>query len=75
MTIIRVHSGEGYGPGHAEIFTGKRTARALKARLTKERAGGDRWAHLTLETGEHEEQHITAEEVEALCFVPGTVRP
>ena len=44
MTVkIYIVSGEGE-MGTREIYTGKRTPRALKIRLTKERAGGDRWA-------------------------------
>jgi hypothetical protein len=40
---IRIVSGEG-AVGTAEAYTGKRTVRALKARLTKECCNGDRWA-------------------------------
>ena len=36
-------SGEGES-GTRERYEGKQTARALRARLTKETAGGDRWA-------------------------------
>ena len=41
---IRIVSGEGTGEGIVEPYTGKRTIRAIKMRLTKERCGGDRWA-------------------------------
>lgn len=41
---IRILSGEGEA-GTSEIYTGKRTIRAIKMRLTKERCGGDRWAN------------------------------
>ena len=41
---ILIISGEGSGPGVEEQYEGARTVRAIKARLTKERAGGDRWA-------------------------------
>ena len=41
---IIIHSGEGT-EGNYKIYRGARTARAIKARLTKERCGGDRWAH------------------------------
>lgn len=30
--------------GDTEVHEGRRTMRAIRARLTKERAGGDRWA-------------------------------
>lgn len=30
--------------GTSTAYTGKRTARAIKARLTRERSNGDRWA-------------------------------
>jgi len=41
---IRIVSGEGE-VGTSEIYNGKRTIRAIKMRLTKERCGGDRWAN------------------------------
>jgi hypothetical protein len=41
---IVIVSGEGTGPGTVEKYEGKRTLRAIKTRLTKERCGGDRWA-------------------------------
>lgn len=40
---IRIVSGEGT-IGKSETYTGKRTIRALKSRLTQERRNGDRWA-------------------------------
>lgn len=40
---IRIVSGEGE-IGTIESYNGKRTLRAIKMRLTKERCGGDRWA-------------------------------
>lgn len=40
---IIILSGEGER-GTPEVYTGKRTTRALKSRLTKERCQGDRWA-------------------------------
>lgn len=40
---IRIVSGEGE-VGTSETYNGKRTIRAIKMRLTKERCGGDRWA-------------------------------
>jgi hypothetical protein len=42
-TEIKIVSGEGIH-GRVEIYNGKKTVRALRMRLTKERAGGDRWA-------------------------------
>ena len=41
---IRIVSGEG-AVGASEIYSGKRTIRAIKMRLTKERCGGYRWAN------------------------------
>ena len=46
---IKIVSGEGTGNGHIELYTGKRTARAVLARLTRERCGGDRWAYATVD--------------------------
>lgn len=40
---IRIVSGEGE-IGTAVRYDGKRTIRALKSRLTRERRNGDRWA-------------------------------
>lgn len=40
---IYIVSGEGE-QGSRELYTGKRTMRAIKSRLTKERCHGDRWA-------------------------------
>lgn len=40
---VRIVSGEG-AVGGSEVYTGKRTIRALKSRLTRERCNGDRWA-------------------------------
>ncbi len=47
---IHIVSGEGTGPGTVELYTGKRTERAIKMRLTKERCGGDRWARASIYT-------------------------
>lgn len=44
---IRIISGEGER-GTVEPYTGKRTMRAIKMRLTKERCGGERWAHASV---------------------------
>ena len=40
---IRIVSGEGT-VGSSVVYTGKRTIRALKSRLTRERCNGDRWS-------------------------------
>lgn len=40
---IMIFSGEGIN-GSFETYTGTRTQRAIKSRLTKERCNGDRWA-------------------------------
>mgnify|MGYP001073364484 CR=1 FL=1 len=40
---IRIVSGEGT-VGSSDVYTGKRTVRAIKSRLTRERCNGDRWA-------------------------------
>lgn len=42
---IEIVSGEGT-MGTVEEYNGKRTVKAIKARLTKERCNGDRWAYL-----------------------------
>jgi hypothetical protein len=44
---IRIVSGEGE-IGHVEPYTGKRTIRAIKLRLARERRGGDRWARASV---------------------------
>ena len=41
---ILIVSGEGEGPGIVEVFEGRRTLRAIKMRLARERCGGQRWA-------------------------------
>lgn len=46
---LYIISGDGEN-GTREPYDGKETARAIKARLTKERAGG-RWARLDTESG------------------------
>lgn len=45
---IEIISGEGED-GTREDYEGARTARAIKARLAKERCNGDRWAILVLD--------------------------
>lgn len=47
---ILILSGEGVGEGHLEEKGGLSTPRAIKARLTRERCGGDRWAKAFLPT-------------------------
>lgn len=50
--LIFVVSGEGEeregGAYSEEIYTGKRSIKALKTRLTKERSNGDRWAYVKI---------------------------
>jgi hypothetical protein len=50
-TVLYVVSGEGE-QGTREQYEGKRTVRAVLARLTREACGGDRWARLVTEQGE-----------------------
>ena len=45
---LEIVSGEGE-IGTAEEYKGKRTIKAVKARLTKERCNGDRWAYLKID--------------------------
>ncbi len=45
LTRVVIISGEGTGPEAVEPHTGAPTMRAIRARLTRERCGGDRWAH------------------------------
>jgi hypothetical protein len=51
---IYIVSGEGEGRGHVEKYNGKRTMRAIKSRLTRERCSGDRWARAEFCAGENE---------------------
>ena len=44
---IHIISGEGEN-GTVEVYEGKRTDRAIKMRLTKERCQGDRWARASI---------------------------
>ena len=46
---IQIVSGEEVGPIHIEPHTGRATARAIRARLTRERCNGDRWAHVVID--------------------------
>jgi hypothetical protein len=45
-----IMSGEGTGEGTIERYEGKRTPAAIRSRLSRERAGGDRWADAWIET-------------------------
>ncbi len=47
---LEIVSGEGEN-GTSEIYTGVKTVRAVKARLTRERCGGDRWARVDTDDG------------------------
>ena len=47
---LEIVSGEGEN-GTAEEYTGAKTVRAIKARLTRERCGGDRWARVDTADG------------------------
>lgn len=49
---LRVVSGEG-AHGTIVIYDGKRTERALKMRLTRERSGGQRWARIEAQHGDN----------------------
>jgi hypothetical protein len=41
---VMIVAGEGEGPGRWVPFKGRRTMRAIRMRLKKERCHGDRWA-------------------------------
>lgn len=47
---LEIVSGEGE-TGTVEEYTGAKTVRAIKARLTRERCGGDRWARVDTDDG------------------------
>jgi hypothetical protein len=47
---IEIVAGEGEGHGHRSVHTGRPTMRAIRARLTRERCGGDRWAYAWIKT-------------------------
>ena len=55
---IVIISGEGFGPGTVETYTGEISSNAISARLTKERAGGDRWAKAVQYAGENDYGHF-----------------
>jgi hypothetical protein len=46
---ITIISGEGTGEGHVERMSSGACAREIRARLTKERCGGDRWAFVRVD--------------------------
>ena len=45
---IEIVSGEGES-GTVELFAGKHTVKAIRARLTRERCGDDRWAYVRID--------------------------
>ena len=47
---LEIVSGEGE-TGTPEEYTGPKSVRAIKARLTRERCGGDRWARVDTDDG------------------------
>ena len=49
-SAIVIFSGEGER-GTVELYTGVRSIRAIKSRLTRERCGGDRWARAFIFAG------------------------
>ena len=59
---IKITSGEGE-QGTSEVYTGKRTVRAIKMRLTRERCSGDRWARATIymHTNDYGDAHMDIE--------------
>jgi hypothetical protein len=50
---IEIISGEGE-QGIVETYEGKRSERAIKMRLTKERCHGDRWARVEIDGREYD---------------------
>lgn len=67
---IVILSGEGT-TGIYELYTGARTARALKSRLTKERSNGDRWAKAYIEYNNG--IYLNIEEPSDLKHIPNNV--
>jgi hypothetical protein len=49
---IYIVSGEGE-QGTSEVYEGATSVRALKSRITRERAGGDRWARIDVDSPTH----------------------
>jgi hypothetical protein len=72
LATIWILSGEGE-VGTRERYTGKLSARALKARLTRERCGGDRWAHLECETAARHPERVSPEDAIAMMSAAGEV--
>lgn len=54
---IRIVSGEGE-VGTSVVYNGKRTIRAIKMRLTKEKCGGDRWAKAKVYSHSNDFGHV-----------------
>ena len=54
---IRIVSGEGE-TATVQTYTGKLTRRAIKARLTRERCNGDRWARAEVYSHTNEYGHV-----------------
>ena len=71
---VRIVSGEGEGPGTIEDYTGTLTSRAIKARLTRERCHGDRWAYATIETPDREPVGCDPEQIEAIIRAAAIAR-
>lgn len=55
---IEIVSGEADGPGTIELYEGTRSPRAIRARLTRERCGGDRWAYVRIDGVRVEDDRI-----------------
>ncbi len=62
LTRVVIISGEGTGPGAIEPHTGAPTLRAIRARLTRERCDGDRWAHAIAYVAEGEGVNLETED-------------
>lgn len=60
MASVQIVSGEGTGEGTVETYNGKLTCRAIRARLTRERAGGDRWAYVKVDGERVSESELTS---------------
>lgn len=55
LAKIEIVTGQRKGAGKSYLFAGKRTARAINARLVRERAGGKRWGHALIDGYQCEE--------------------
>lgn len=68
--MIYIVSREGAtGPIHRNVYTGTVSVRALKSRLTKERAGGDRWAAIAMDG---QSEYVSPEDAVAAKSRSGT---